>query len=253
MSRYALCILLIVFGVVMVAGTIQAQELAPKEIIQKIDDAERVESSEGTFKQIITTSSGKKRTLEMKAYSKDKNDKQLMIYTSPKRVKGDKILMLNNGDDIWFYTPKTDRVRHLASHARRQKVQGSDLSYEDMAGGNIEEDYRYTLMGEEEIDGIKCYQFELIPTESGPHYSKLILWADKDKFITTRIDYYEDGELLKRLRSYNIKKIDGRWYPMKLAMTNLQEGGETVMETVEIKLGLDLDDEIFTTRNLKRR
>jgi outer membrane lipoprotein-sorting protein len=234
-------------------GASRAEQLTPKEIIQKIDETERVASSEGIFRQTITTSSGKKRTLEMKAYSKDRNGKQLMVYTSPKRVKGDKILMLNNGDDIWFYTPKTDRVRHLASHARRQKVQGSDFSYEDMAGGNIEEDYRYTLVGEEEIDGTKCYQFELVPTKSGPHYSKLVLWADKEKFVTIRIDYYEEGELLKRLRTHNIKEIDEHWYPMKLVMTNLQEGGETVLETVEIKFDLDLDDGIFTTRNLKRR
>jgi len=40
---------------------------------------------------------------------------------------------------------------------------------------------------------------------------------------------------------------------MKLTMTNLQEGGETVMETLEVKFDIDLDDNIFTTKNLKRR
>lgn len=231
----------------------RAQELTPKEIIQRIDDTERVASSEAIMKQIITTSGGKKRTLEMKSYTKDKNEKQLMIYTDPKRVKGDKILMLNDGDDIWFYTPKTDRVRHLASHARRQKVQGSDFAYEDMSSGSIEEDYTYTLLGEEKVDGTACYKFELVPTESGPHYSKLILWADKEKFLTLQIDYYEDDELLKRLKCYDVQKIDRHWYAMKMVMTNLQEGGETVMETLEIKFDLDLENKIFTTNNLRRR
>jgi outer membrane lipoprotein-sorting protein len=230
-----------------------AQELTPKQIIQKIDDMERVSSSEGTSRQIITTSGGKKRTLESKSYSKNKNEKQLMIYTAPKRVKGDKILMLNEGDDIWFYTPKTDRVRHLASHAKKQKVQGSDFSYEDMAGGSIEEDYTYKLLGEEKIEGVNCYHFELIPTESGPHYSKLILWADKEKFVTRKIDYYEEGELLKRLNLLDIKQIDGRWTPMKMIMKNIQEGGETAMETLEIKFDVELSDDLFTTKNLKRR
>ena len=239
--------------IIIIAVTTQAQQLTPKEIIKKIDDTERVSSSEGIVKQIIITSGGKKRTLEMHSYSKDQNDKQLMIYTGPKRVKGDKILMLNDGDDIWFYTPKTDRVRHLASHAKKQKVQGSDFSYEDMSGGNIEEDYTYTRLEDEKIDGVGCYKFELIPTETGPHYSKMILWADKDKFLTIRIDYYEDDELLKRLTCSDIKNIDDHWYAMNLVMTNLQEGGETVMETVEVKFDIDLDDELFTTNNLKRR
>ena len=201
-------ILVLAVAMLIATVTLKAQQLTPQDIIHKIDETERATSTEAVIKQIITTSGGKKRTLEMQAYSKDQNDKQLMIYTYPRRIKGDKILMLNDGDDIWFYTPKTDRVRHLASHAKRQKVQGSDFAYEDMAGGSIEEDYTYTLLGEEKVRGAVCYKFELIPTESGPHYSKLILWADKEKFLTRQIDYYEDDELLKRLECSDVKKID---------------------------------------------
>lgn len=241
------------FFIIIFVANLGAQELTPRQIIQKIDSTERVQSSRGILKQTIITSGGEKRTLEMESYSKDKNDKQLMIYTNPIRVKGDKILMLNDGNDIWFYTPKTDRVRHLASHARRQKVQGSDFAYEDLSSGSIEEDYTYQLLGEEEIDGAECYKFELIPTESGPHYSKLICWADKEKFITRRVDYYENDELHKRLNCYDIQLIDGHWFAMRLVMTNLKEGGETVMETNEIEFDIDLNDNLFTTLNLKRR
>jgi outer membrane lipoprotein-sorting protein len=235
------------------ATTAMAEELAVGEIIRRIDATERVASSEGVIEQTIITSGGKKRTLEAKTYSRDRNDKQLMIYSAPRRVKGDKILMLNEGDDIWFYTPKTDRVRHLASHARRRKVQGSDFAYEDMAGGSIEEDYTCKLLGEEEIGEFLCYQLELIPTENGPHYSKLILWAEKEKFVTRRIDYFEDGELIKRLTTADVRQIDGHWYPMEMAMRNLQEGGETVMKTLEIHFDVKLADELFTTKSLKRR
>ena len=189
----------------------------------------------------------------MKAYSKNKGEKQLMIYTKPKRVDGDKILMLDEGDDIWFYTPKTDRVRHLASHARRQKVQGSDFAYEDMAGGSIEEDYTATLLGEEAIADTLCYKLELVPTESGPHYSRLILWADRELYLTRRIDYYEEGELLKRLTTSDVRQIDAHWYAMRLVMENLKEGGDTILETLEIRFDVDLPDQLFTTSALKRR
>ncbi|MFQ5752138.1 MAG: outer membrane lipoprotein-sorting protein [bacterium] len=47
--------------------------------------------------------------------------------------------------------------------------------------------------------------------------------------------------------------IDGHWYPMKMVMTNLKEGGETVMETVDIKFDVEIDNRIFSTNNLKRR
>ena len=249
MKKYILKIAICLFF----TGALAAQDLTPLQIIRKIDDTERVQSSEGLIKQTITTSGGQKRTLEMIAYSKNKNEKQLMVYTAPSRVKGDKILMLNDGDDIWFYTPKTDRVRHLASHARKQKVQGSDFAYEDMSGGEIEKDYTFKLLGEEETEGTMCYKFELIPTEFGPSYSKLILWADKEKFYTMRIDYYENDDLLKRLTMSDVKMIDGHWNAMTMLMKNLQDGGETVMETVNMKFDHDIPDKLFTTNNLKRR
>lgn len=222
-------------------------------VIRRIDATERVQSSRGTMRQVITTSGGDERTLEMEAWSRDRNDKQLMVYTAPRRVAGDKILMLNQGDDIWFYTPRTDRVRHLASHARRQKVQGSDFAYEDMAGGSIEEDYTFALLGQEDQDDTPCHKLELVPTDSGPHYSRLILWADRERYLTRRIDYYEDGDLLKRLTTSDVRQIGGQWVAMRIVMENLREGGRTVMETQEIEFDVDLPDQLFTTGGLKRR
>ena len=242
----------IILILTMMTGLLLAEELSIDEIVKKIDKTEQVESSFSIGKQIITTSSGKKRTLEMESYSKDKNDKQLMIYTAPVRVKGDKILMLNDGDDIWFYTPKTDRIRHLASHAKKKKVQGSDFSYEDMNSGNLGKDYNCILLGVEKTAGRECYKLELSPKPSGPHYSKLILWADTERFITLRIDYYEDDELLKRLTISDVQKISERWVALKMVMKNLQEGGETVMEMSEMELNIEIADKIFTTNNLKK-
>ena len=234
------------------ANLIIAAELSIDEIITKIDQTERVKSAISTSSQTIVTSSGKTRTMEMESYSKDMNDKQLMIYTAPRRVKGDKILMLNDGDDIWFFTPKTNRVRHLASHAKRKKVQGSDFSYEDMSGGKIQENYNYKLIGSEEVAKNECYKIELIPKPSGPHYSKMILWADKEKFISRKIDYYEDDELIKRLILSEIEEIDGNWTAKKMVMKDLINGGETTMQVSKIQFDVEIDDSVFTTNNLKK-
>ncbi|GAB4339230.1 MAG: outer membrane lipoprotein-sorting protein [Calditrichia bacterium] len=247
-------LLITVLSSLLVGGNLFSREFTALEIIRKVDATERVASSVATIRQEIETSGGKKRTLVAKTYSKDKNRKQLMEYLEPARVKGDKILMLDDGNEIYFYTPRTRRVRHLASHARKQKVHGSDFSYEDLSHGDLEKDYTSKLLGEEEIDGRPCYKLELIPTESGPHYRKLILWADKERFITLQIDYFEEeSEPTKRLHCREIQNIQGHWTPMVLIMENLAEGGRTVMITEEIKYDVDLPDEMFTTQNLKRR
>lgn len=235
------------------AAAVFAQELTLQQIIQKIDSTENIGSSVAVIRQTIITSGGQQRTLEMKAYRKNHNEKQLLVYTAPRRVAGDKILMLNNGDDIWFYTPRTDRARHLASHARRQRVQGSDFAYEDLAAGKIETDYTYRLLGEENLQGSRCYQIELVPKPGGPHYSKLVLWAEKEKFITRRIDYYEEERVVKRLHCEDLRQIDGHWTAMRLVMENLLEGGKTTMELFDVQYDVALEDALFTTRALKKR
>lgn len=188
----------------------------------------------------------------METYSKDMNDKQLMIYTGPTRVKGDKILLLDDGDEIWYFTPKTDRLRHLASHARKKKVQGSDFSYDDLSAGNLADENNCKLLGKEKINGQNCYKLELIPKPDGTHYSKMILWADTEHFVTIQIDYYEDDELSKRLVMSEIEMIDDRWVAKKMVMANLLEGGETIMQIETIEFGKILEDSMFTTNYLKK-
>ncbi len=223
------------------------------EIVRAVDANEKISSSRSSGRQVITTSSGNERTLEMTMYGKDLNDKQLTVYEAPARVRGDKILMLNDGDDIWFYTPKTDRVRHLASHAKRQKVQGSDFSYEDLSSGNWESDYTHELAGEEEYNDTACWRLTSVPTESGPSYAKLESWIDKARNVPLRVDYYDEDGPLKRLILSDIREISGYQVPFRMEMTNLRDGGKTVIALDEMEVDIDLPDNMFSTNYLKRR
>jgi len=229
-------------------------QLSVSEILAKVDEAETVKSSKGILRQTITTTGGSKRILVMESYSKDGKDKQLTKYIKPARVKGEAILMLNDGDDIWYYSPRTDRVRKIASHAKKKKVMGSDFTYEDMGSGKLAEQYTGRLLGEVKEAKEKCYYLELIPTSDGPSYSKIQIWVGKSDFLTRRIDYWDKGEKpYKRLIVSEIKEIDGRLTAMKYRMKNLREGSETLMEILEIEYDVDLPDTMFTERNLKRR
>lgn len=229
-------------------------DLTARQIIEKTKQIQEVEASWSLSVQTIKTSGGTDRSFDIEMWTKDKNDKQLMEYKNPARVKGVKFLFLDDGNNIYTYFPKTDRVRHLASHMKRQKMMGSDFSYEDMTIGNLNRDYKsFNLVGTENEQEKKCYKVEIIPSDSGPHYSKMILWVDNTSFVTRRIDYYEDGELLKRMIASDVKTIEGIPTPMNIEMKNLKDGGITSIITSEIKYSVKLDNEIFTTMNLKKR
>lgn len=180
-----------------------------------------------------------------------------MRYLEPRRVKDQAVLMLNNADDIWMYFPRTQRVRKMATHAKKQKMQGSDFSYEDMGGGDgFITDFNANRLKDETMNDHDCYKVELTKKpDSDMSYARLILWIIKDNYVPQVIDYYDEKDpqhWLKRLTQSNIKDIDGFPTAMKSVMLNQDDNTETVMEVLDIKYNIDLDDAIFTERGLKK-
>jgi len=246
---YALCL----FSV----NSVIAQELTGSQIIEKVNELMNQQTMQAEALMTIVTTSGQRRTFKYMSYSKDNGEKNLVVYTSPNRVKGQKILMLNNADDIWAYFPRTGRVRKLATHAKKQKMQGSDFSYEDMGAGNsFINDYESKRLKDEKIEGFECYKVEMTrKKESDATYSRLILWVIKENFVPVVIDYYDEHDpnrLLKRMVQSDIKVIDGVPTGMKIVMYNKQDNTQTSMEFVAVQYNVKLDDRMFTAGGLRR-
>ena len=241
----------------LIVNTAFSQELTAEQITQKINDAMSVEQVYGIFKMTITTSSGKERTFEYESFSKDKGKKNLIRYLKPARVKGQAILMLNNADDIWTYFPRTKRTRKLATHAKKQKIEGSDFSYEDMgAGESFITDYTSKRLKNEKKEGYDCYKLELTrKKDSDAGYSKMLIWARKDNFMPVVIDYYDDKHadvLEKELVLMDFRVIQGIPTAMKMVMYDKQDKTRTTMEYEKIDYNVNLDDEMFTERALRK-
>jgi outer membrane lipoprotein-sorting protein len=226
--------------------------LTADEIILKMEETEKIDYSLTVMEQKVITPSGEERTFVVKGYSIDNGEKSLSIYEEPARVKGEKILSLNDGDDIWTYSPKTRRVRHLATHMKKAKVMGSDFSYEDIAGGNYKEKFTFKLLPDENIDGVDCFKLELIPTPKGPDYKKLLTWVDKNTWFGKKTEYYDANGLLKTLSITETKMVEGRLVPWTIIMINNQSGGKTEMFTRSMTFSEKTPEWMFTEEGLKR-
>ncbi|UCE42157.1 MAG: outer membrane lipoprotein-sorting protein [Candidatus Aminicenantes bacterium] len=234
-----------------------SQELTADEIIQKVNDQFNTETSYGKSKMTIVTTSGQKRTFVQESWSKDRGEKNLVRYLEPRRVKDQAVLMLNHADDIWMFFPRTQRVRKLASHAKKQKMQGSDFSYEDMGSGDaFIDDFTSKRLEDEQKEGQDCYKLELIrKQESSSSYSRLIMWIIKENFLPVVIEYYDDNDpayLLKTMVASDFRVIDGIPTSMKVVMFNQNDNTQTEMELLEVKYNITLTDDLFTERSLKK-
>lgn len=234
------------------SGFILAQE-SGASWLKRIDDAERIQHSYGILEQTINTSSGGIRTFQMRSWSDENGDVTLMEYTSPVRVKGDKILQRDGGDNIWYYMNRQDVTRHYTGHARRQSANGSDFSYEDMATGKMTEDYKAELLPGESIEEISCVKLKLTPTETGPSYDYLVLWAGSQDALTRKIDYYEDGNLLKTLLISDFREVEGRVYAFRMVMSNHLEGSNTTITYKDLTFSKKPESWIFTKEALSRQ
>lgn len=234
-----------------------SQDLTGDDIIQKVNDLMNQESVYSRMKMTIITSSDKERTFEYDSWSKNEGEKNLVRYISPRRVKDQATLMLNNADDIWAYFPRTKRVRKLATHAKKQKMQGSDFTYEDMGSGDtFLTEFTAKRLDDEEMNNHDCYKVELTRTEdSDSHYSRLIMWVTKDNFYPLVVDYYDEDDPnrhLKRLVQKDIKMIQGVPTAMKMTMYNKEDMTHTSMEIIKCEYNVKLDDAMFTERGLKK-
>lgn len=247
-------IILIIF---LISPGLRGQELTGDDIIQKVNDLMNVDTVYSRSKMTITTTSGAKRTFVSDSWSKNSGEKNLVRYLEPARVKDQATLMLNYADDIWVFFPRTQRVRKLASHAKKQKMQGSDFSYEDMGSGDaFIEDFTAERRDDEKKEGHDCYVLELDRKEgAGVSYIKLMMWVTKENFVPVVIDYYDEGapeRVLKTLIQSNIAVIDGIPTAKKLVMINRNDTTQTEMELLEVKYHIPLDDRVFTERELKK-
>ncbi len=222
------------------------------EDILKAVDANTIAGNRVTTATI--TVHGKRNTRVMTAKSWiEGNDKSFTEYLSPARDKGTKMLKL--GDQLWMYSPQSDRIIRIAGHMLRQSMMGSDLSYEDMMEDrSLEELYNAQVLGSEKLDDRDCWVLSLTAkTEDVTYFSRKI-WVDKERMIPLREDRNaKSGTLLKTTTVKEVFQVEGRWYPKQVIFKDALSNGKGTEFTVDdLAFNVTIPPEIFSKASLRR-
>jgi outer membrane lipoprotein-sorting protein len=192
------------------------------------------------------------RTIKSKTYVVG-DKRSFTEYLSPAREQGTKMLKLEN--QLWIYSPSTDRTIQISGHMLRQSVMGSDLSYEDMMDDRkISEVYSAEISGNEIVDGRSTWILSLTAKVNNVAYYSRKMWIDKERFVPLREELFaRSGQLLKRTTLSDVKLIDNRWFPMKILYKDILKQGEgTEFIITSIKFNQNIPDYIFTKAALKQ-
>jgi outer membrane lipoprotein-sorting protein len=221
------------------------------QILERVD---KNMSSENRIVESSMTIHGRRssRTMTLRSYSI--GDKQAFTeYLSPAREQGTKMLKLEN--QLWIYSPSTDRTIQISGHMLRQSVMGSDLSYEDMMDDRkLKDVYNSKIVGEEIIDGQKTHILELTAKVDDATYYSRKIWIDVERFVPLKEELFaKSGQLLKRTTFSDVKKIEGRWFPTRIIFKDVLKQGEGTEYTItSIKFNQQIPDHIFSKASLKR-
>ncbi len=212
----------------------------------------------GDMRMTLINANGQQRvrTMKMKVLEGEAGDKSLMEFLTPADVKGTKFLNyehIDRDDDQWLYLPALKRVKRIASRNKSGSFMGSEFSYEDLSGFNVE---KYSYQGDAEtvkLEGKPYYKTVRIPRDKNSGYTKEISWVDPETYLIRRVDYYDrKNALLKTAVFDDYRKIDGVWRIGKITMTNHQNDKKTILVWENEKIKTGLSDKDFHKRVLKR-
>lgn len=192
------------------------------------------------------------RTMTLKTYSVGTKE-SFTEYLSPPRDRGTKMLKLEN--QLWIYSPSTDRIIQISGSLLRQSVMGSDLSYEDMMDDRkLTDVYDAVKEGNELIDGRNAVVLKLTATVTDIAYYTQRLWVDTERFIPLKEEFYaRSGQLLKRTTLSDVKQIQGRWFPTRIIYKDmLKQGDGTEFIFNSVKFNQKIPEYIFTKAALKQ-
>ncbi|MDX9725924.1 MAG: outer membrane lipoprotein-sorting protein [Bacteroidales bacterium] len=192
------------------------------------------------------------RTITSRTYAAG-DKKSFTEYLSPAREQGTKMLKLEN--QLWIFSPSTDRTIQISGHMLRQSVMGSDLSYEDMMDDRkLTEVYSAEISGEELTDGRKTYVLSLTARVTDAAYHSRKMWIDAERFVPLREELFaKSGQLLKRTTLSDVVQTDGRWFPKTILYKDmLKQGDGTEFRISTIKFNQQIPEYIFTKAALKQ-
>ncbi len=226
--------------------------VSAKEIVQKADEKVRGKTSESEITMTIVRPTWE-RAMGLKSWSKG-DELAVILVTSPARDKG--VAFLKRNKELWNWQPAINRIIKMPPSMMMQSWMGSDFTNDDLVKeSSIIEDYTHTFLKDDVVADRSCYVIEMVPKPDAPIvWGRVICWIDKTDYIQMKTEMYdEEGFLVNTMIAFDIEMLGGKMLPKRVEMIPADEEGHmTVIEYVNLKFDVPLDDSFFSSRNLKR-
>ena len=229
-----------------------AQAQSPLQIIDQVDRLMRGESSIARITMDIRTENWD-RSLTLRAWSLGTEHALIRVET-PQKEAGTATLRAEQ--EVWNYLPRVDRTIKVPSSMMMGSWMGSHFTNDDLVKeSRLIDDYEISLEFEGERDGTEIWEFVLLPLPEAPVvWGKIRYAVRKQDFMPMRARYYDESDEIVRTMTFSDYRLMGsRLVPAIMTVEPADKPEETtVVKYHELEFDVDLDEDYFSLRNLRR-
>lgn len=240
------------------------------EIMARVDARDEGASSIATSTMVLIDKKERQRSRQLKQYAKEYQDtkKYMAHFLTPADLKDTVYINYDwsqsgREDDSWLYLPALNKVKRISSEDRSGAFLGSDFSYADISGFELDW-YDYTLLQDSEmVDGHDCW---IIEYKAKDQFKEKVLsttgdlkvqtWVRKDIFFQVKSKIWKArGDKIKYFIASNIEQVDGIWTSKRMQMIttkNDKREHSSIFVIHDIRYGDEVRDDIFIPDNMQR-
>jgi hypothetical protein len=187
-------------------------------------------------------------------------DRLLIRFSYPNDIRGTSFLVWKHPhgeDERFLFLPSLGRVRRIAGSEAQESFVGSDFSYEDIGGRELE-DFAYALLDENAAwaspDGAShpAYRLESKRKDRSAEFPRVVSLVLKDSFVVVHAEVYNRRD--EKQKVYAVKRLEqiqGIWTVMASAMANDLDKTRTELLIEKIEYNIGMKEDAFSRRALE--
>tara|TARA_Y100001970_G_scaffold290615_1_gene425005 strand:- start:297 stop:1058 length:762 start_codon:yes stop_codon:yes gene_type:complete len=235
-------------------SSVIAKVLTGRDIMKGVyDHAKFHKTQKSEIMMVIQDKKGKKRNRHFVLRKKHKLEetRTLIKFFKPANIKGTSLLTQSDEEtdekQQWIYFPSFKSVKKLSSKQKHDSFMGSDFTYSDIGGRQLDQDEHVLVKQDNEYFYLKS-----TPKDEEDHYLYMIMVVSKKEQVARKIVFYNrEKEKLKTLYNKTIKNIKGGYLVFYSKMVNHLSESETHLNVKKLEVGIKLDDAYLGMQGLQ--
>lgn len=188
-------------------------------------------------------------------------DKGLVRFLAPGDIRGTGLLVLKHGAgeaERFLFLPALGRVRRVAGGESQEAFVGSDFSYEDIGGQDLDA-YTYQVLDDQASfqagDGkhYVCFKLEAKAKDARAPHPTTVSWVVKDSLVVVHSEFFDRAG--QKRKTYDVRKIaavQGIWTVLESVMATERDRTRTELVVDTPKYNVGLTDADVSRRELER-